>query len=117
MTAKGTADYFDLGDWNATCYECGRKKKASYLRKHWQGYYVCPEHWEPRHPQDFVQAIPDNMTVPWAQPQTDAFTGPKCTLAGQTAVPSWAIPSCMIPSKLFTTLVLGQPNGLANPPN
>jgi hypothetical protein len=101
----GTADYLDLGDWNATCYECGRKKKASYLRKHWQGYYVCPEHWEPRQPQDFVRSVPDNMTVPWAQPQEDVFINPLCNLEGQSAVPDMAMPNCAIPGKYFSGLV------------
>lgn len=61
------------GDYNAVCYECGRKFKASELRRHWQGYFVCPEHWEPRQPQDFVRGIQDVQTVPWAQPMEDEF--------------------------------------------
>lgn len=70
----GRADYLELGDWNAVCYECGRKRKASQLKKHWQGYFVCPEHWEPRQPQDFVRSVPDIQTPPWTQPMpTDVF--------------------------------------------
>lgn len=69
----GRADYLELGDWNAVCYECGRKRKASTLVKHWQGYYVCPEHWEPRQSQDFVRNVQDVQTVPWAQPVSDTF--------------------------------------------
>lgn len=65
----GRADYLELGGWNVQCYQCGRKRKASMLKKHWQGYWVCPEHWEPRHPQDFVRNITDNMTPAWSQPQ------------------------------------------------
>lgn len=38
------------------------------LEKNWQGYYVCPEHNEPRQTQDFVRAIPDMQNVPWSQP-------------------------------------------------
>lgn len=64
----GRADYLELGSWNAVCFQCGRKRKASQLKKHWQGYYVCPEHWEPRHAQDFVRSVPDHQTPPWAQP-------------------------------------------------
>lgn len=64
----GRADYLEIGDWNCVCYQCGRKRKASKMRKHWQGYWVCPEHWEPRQTQDFVRNIPDVMTPPWAQP-------------------------------------------------
>jgi hypothetical protein len=71
---KGRADFLDLGDWNAVCYQCGRKRKASMLRRHWQGYYVCPEHWEPRQPQDFVRGVQDIQTPPWTQPMpADVF--------------------------------------------
>lgn len=67
-------DYFAPGDWNVICAECGKKRKASELKRHWQGYYVCPEHWEPRQPQDFVRSVPDVQTPPWAQPRpADAF--------------------------------------------
>lgn len=66
MSAR--ADYLALGDWNAACWQCGRKRKASELRRHWQGYWVCAEHWEPRQEQDFVRATLDTQTPPWTQP-------------------------------------------------
>lgn len=69
-------DYFVLGDYNAACFECGRKKKASELRKHWKGYFVCPNHWEPRQPQDFVGTQPEQERVPWAQPEVEEFIAP-----------------------------------------
>jgi hypothetical protein len=69
---RGRADYFAPGDWNAVCYECGRKRKASTLKRHWQGYYVCPEHWEPRHPQDFARGVQDVQTPGWTQPMNSA---------------------------------------------
>ena len=64
----GRADFLLLGDFNAQCYQCGFKRKASQMEKNWQGYYVCPEHNEPRQTQDFVRAIPDHQTPPWTQP-------------------------------------------------
>lgn len=63
----GRADYLAPGDWNAQCYQCGRKFKASTMLRHWQGYYVCPPHWEIRQPQDFVRSVPDIQTPPWQQ--------------------------------------------------
>lgn len=69
----GQADFYESGDYNAACFECGRKRKASTLKKNWQGYWVCPEHWEPRQPQDFVRGATDQVSVPWAQPQTDEY--------------------------------------------
>lgn len=68
MDGKGNHDYLALGDWNVVCYECGRKRKGSELKRHWQGYYVCAEHWEPRQPQDFVRGTQDIQTPPWTQP-------------------------------------------------
>ncbi len=69
----GRADYYSGGDWNAVCFFCGFKFKASTLRKHWQGFYVCSSCWEPRQPQDFVRARVDVQTPPWVQPPSDTF--------------------------------------------
>lgn len=65
---KGRADYYDHGGWNAVCYQCGRKRKPGQLWKQWQGFWVCPEHWEVRQPQDFVRGIQDIQQPPWTQP-------------------------------------------------
>ena len=70
---RGRADYLELGDWNAVCWQCGRKRKASMLTRNWQGYWACPEHNEPRHPQDFVRGVPDNPTTPFVQAAVDSF--------------------------------------------
>lgn len=97
---KGRADFWQAGDWNAVCYQCGRKRKASALKRHWQGYYVCPEHWEARQPQDFVRPVADNPTPPWTQPMpADTFAG-FCTPNGTSAVPGQAEPGCAVPGYL-----------------
>jgi hypothetical protein len=96
----GQVDHFIPGDWNAVCYECGRKRKASQLRRHWQGYWVCPEHWEARHPQDFVRGVPERATPPWVQPMPgDSFTA-VCEPNGLSAVPGFAQPGCATPGYL-----------------
>ena len=72
---KGPADHLVLGDWNAICFFCGIKAKASELRRHWEGFYVCERCWEPRQPQDFVRGVPDKQVPPWTQPEgADIFT-------------------------------------------
>lgn len=91
----GRADYLLLGDWNTVCYQCGRKRKASMLVRNWQGFYACPEHNEPRQPQDFVRAMPDAQTPPWTQPMpADSFI---CRPNAQSAIPNYAIPGCVLP--------------------
>ena len=94
----GEADFLRLGDWNVQCFRCGRKRKASTMRKQWQGYYVCPAHWEVRQPQDFVRGIKDNMAPPWAQPKTEDIFTDFCTPNGISAIPDYATPGCSIPN-------------------
>ena len=70
---KGRADYLALGDYNVACSMCGRKRKASEVVRNWQGLYRCPEHNEPRQPQDFARGIKEVISPPWAQIETDNF--------------------------------------------
>jgi hypothetical protein len=71
---RGRADYLALGDWNARCSLCGKKLKASEMERNWQGLYRCPEHNEPRQPQDFVRGVMEHPEVPWAQPTNINYT-------------------------------------------
>jgi elongation factor P hydroxylase len=98
MTAfsRGRADYFAMGDHNAICYECGRKRKASGMKRHWTGYWVCPEHWEPRQAQDFVRNVVDNQTPPWTQPPADTFRY-TCTGNGMTGIAGYGTADCARP--------------------
>ncbi len=92
----GIADHnYEQGGWNAVCFECGRKRKASRLKRHWQGYYVCPEHWEPRQPQDFVRAKADIQTPPWVQPMpADTFRF-LCDFWSSSAMADYGVADCM----------------------
>lgn len=91
-------DYLKLGDWNALCSMCGRKRKAGEMVKNWQGMWRCPDHNEPRNAQDFVKNVVDIQTPPWVQPPpTDVFVE-VCAPNDQTAYPERAIPDCVTPN-------------------
>jgi hypothetical protein len=92
----GRADYLDLGNFNAVCYECGRKRKASSLKKNWQGYFVCAEHWESRQTQDFVRAVPDVVVPPWTQPMPADHFSYRCSLEGGQAVAGLGEAGCAV---------------------
>lgn len=92
---KGGRDYLDLGDWNAVCSECGRKRKASEMVRNWQGMFRCPEHNEVRHPQEYVRAVPDIQTPPWTQPPSDVFAG-VCFPDDITGIADYAVADCAI---------------------
>lgn len=91
----GDADYFALGDWNSNCSMCGRKRKASEMVRNWQGMYRCPEHDEPRHPQDFVRGVPDVQTPPWTQEAGISYVG-VCSPNNTTGIIGWGVIGCFI---------------------
>jgi hypothetical protein len=95
---KGRADFLALGDWNVACSLCGRKRKGSMMEKNWQGLWRCPEHNEPRQPQDFVRAIIDIVTPPYVQVETDVNIQ-VCTYNSLAALPGYGLPGCMIPGR------------------
>jgi hypothetical protein len=68
-------NHLQLGNWNALCDSCGRKYKASSLRKRWDGLMVCEEDWEQRHPQDLLRVQREQISVPFSRPYpaTDSF--------------------------------------------
>src|SRR3982751_4345958 len=98
---KPNADFYRLGDWNAACFRCGRKFKASMLQKTWQGYWVCKDDWQPRHPQDFVKNEPDVQTPPWSQPQTDEFLA-FCGINSRSSVSGFSVGGCWVTGLVVT---------------
>jgi len=60
--------YYKSGDWNVTCDVCSKKIKASKSYKRWDGFIVCADDFEMRHPQDFVRAKQDKISVPFTRP-------------------------------------------------
>lgn len=96
--AKGRADFWQPGTWNAACSMCGRKRKANEMVRNWQGLYRCPEHNEERQPQDFARGLPDNMQVPWAQPVDVKFVY-TCSFNGSSGIAGYADAGCMIPGR------------------
>ena len=61
-------NHFVSGEFNVTCDVCSKKIKAHQARQRWDGFIVCPDDYETRHPQDFVQAKQDKISVPFQRP-------------------------------------------------
>lgn len=61
-------NYFKSGSWNITCDRCSKKTKADEIKKEWTGFLVCPVCFEERHPQDFVRAKQDKISVQETRP-------------------------------------------------
>lgn len=68
------SNQYKPGDHLVTCDRCGFTIYASESKKTWDGLIVCPEDWEPRHPQDFVRGKEDKQSVDNARPRpADVF--------------------------------------------
>jgi len=66
--------YYIPGEFNVTCDVCSKKIKASDAKQRWDGLIVCPSDFEHRHPQDYIRAKTDKITVPFTRPRpTDLF--------------------------------------------
>lgn len=60
---------YKSGDWLVICDSCSKKIKASKSKERWDGFRVCSECWEPRHPVDFIRSRADKISVPFTRPQ------------------------------------------------
>ena len=106
-------NYYVSGQHNVTCDVCSRKIKAGISKQRWDGFRVCPSCFEETHPQDFVRARQDKISVSFSRPiPTLTFTDVPyidtgnnvCTFSGRQAIPMEGIPGCMIPSKINSGL-------------
>lgn len=62
-------NWLDLGNYNGICDSCGRKFKASTMRKRWDGLFVCKDDYEIRHEQLSLRVRGDKQTVPIPRPE------------------------------------------------
>ena len=92
-------NYYILGEWNVTCDVCSRKIKSGNARKRWDGFVVCEGCYEERHPQDFVRARIDKISVPFTRPIPPlVFVGDTpvgaCTPNGSSSIIDYAVVGC-----------------------
>lgn len=89
--------WWKSGDWNAICDSCGFKFKASELKKRWDGFMVCEQDFETRHPQDFIRPLPDQKSLPWTRPEgEDQFITSSgfCTVITRQGVADYGTADC-----------------------
>ena len=64
----GGRNYYVSGQFNVICDVCSVKYKAGKAKHRWDGFIVCPNCYEQRHPQDFVKTRQDKISVPFSRP-------------------------------------------------
>lgn len=92
-------NYFISGEFNLLCDVCSKKIKAHESRHRWDGLIVCKDDWEMRHPQDFVKAKTDKITIPFQRPNfnPDYYV---CTLENTVCIAAIGIAGCAVAGKL-----------------
>lgn len=53
--------------YNVLCDGCGFKLKNWQVKKRWDGFMMCKDCWEPRHPMDFFRSRNDVHTLPFTR--------------------------------------------------
>lgn len=97
-------DYYAPGDYYQICDISGQKMKASRSKRAWDNSIRHPDHWEPRHPQDYVRGVRDEQAVPISRPDIDNSVA---TRGKVDPFPGFGVPTA--PSSLAaTSLVAGQ---------
>ncbi len=77
-----TTNYFQPHSSNTIGDVTGFKVKTTDVLRRWEGFYVLPEAWHPRQPQDFAPHILTTVTykntrVETANPSEEAATAPE----------------------------------------
>lgn len=77
-----THNYFEPNASNTICDVTGFKVKSTEVLRRWEGFYVIPEAWNTRQPQDFAPYILETVTYKntrfeSANPSTAAATAPE----------------------------------------
>lgn len=62
---------YKSGDWWVSCDICSKQTRASEIKKRWDGFLVCPDDFEHRHPQDLIRVRQDRISVPFSRPDPE----------------------------------------------
>jgi hypothetical protein len=94
-------NWLKLGDYNAICDSCGRKFKASTMKKRWDGLFVCEQDYEVKHPQLSLRVRGDKQSVPVPRPEVinDVFIN-NCNLVNSQGIAGTGVSGCMVAGKV-----------------
>ena len=92
----------------AICDRCGQQYKFLELKKEWNGLEVCPECYEPKHPQlDPSYHAADDQALPFTRPAREEPTTVFVGALGDSAFES----DGMQPAKQSRALIIGSSVG------
>jgi hypothetical protein len=104
------------GSWLVICDSCAKKIRSEEAFHRWDGFVVCGNCFEERHPQDFLRARVDKITVPFTRPRgEDVFVEDVgCTIEHQQGIAGIGVAGCAICGHVDMLLVSPVPTGTFN---
>lgn len=103
---NGHQPHFRGGDWLLICDVSGRTMYASEARHRWDGAIVHKDHFELRHPQEFVRGVRDDQSVPYSRPDPLVSVSVLGTISPVPQPGAPVAPSALV----ITSVVVGQVN-------
>lgn len=100
------------GTWAAICDSCGFRFPSDELRERWDGFMVCKDDYETKHPQLDIRIKPERVAPPWTRPEgTDTFLQ-NCNIISSSCYAGLAVADCALTeNQQFTYEVLLDMNG------
>lgn len=100
------------GTWKAVCDSCGFEFPSDELRERWDGFMVCKDDYETKHPQLEIRAKPERIAVPWTRPPGEDTFIHFCDIISSSAYAGLGTADCMrADNTQFTYEVLLDLNG------
>lgn len=82
------------GTWRAICDSCGFEFPSDELRQRWDGFMVCKEDFETKHPQLDIRIKPERVAPPWTRPEGEATFIHVCNVISSSCYTGLATADC-----------------------
>lgn len=100
------------GTWKAVCDSCGFEFPSDELRHRWDGFMVCKDDYETKHPQLDIRIKPERVAPPWTRPAGEPIFIHFCDVISSSCYAGLATADCALAdNQQFTYDVLLDMNG------
>lgn len=100
------------GTWKAVCDSCGFEFPSDELRERWDGFMVCIDDFETKHPLLDIRIRPERIAPPWVRPAGEPLFLHNCNIISSSCYAGLGTADCMRADNIqFTYEVLKDLNG------
>lgn len=82
------------GTWRAICDRCGFEFPSDELKETWEGFMVCKNDYETKHPLLDIKIKPERVAPPWTRPEGEDRFILICNIISSSAYTGLAVADC-----------------------